>query len=236
MIQWQFHWPWIVSPWAMGLGLLAVLAWVVIHYGREAKKLADQNAHWQGRLGYVVGLIVIRLLVLGLLVVLWSEPTIERTRMGKPSLVLLIDRSASMNHIDPATSLSVPKSAQPSRFTRMVQTLLAGKPSCLERLEESYHVELVAFAEDFRRLQPTGSQSLTELLRGLPSADPLPPKEGHPEEGHPDKRPPAATRLGDAVDFALQRIPETGYSRAGLAGAGLAGAGLAGAGPAVIVL
>jgi hypothetical protein len=82
----------------------------------------------------------------------------------------------------------------------MVQCLLAGSPPLLARLEESYQVELVTFGAEIRRLVPTGSQSLAELLRALPAAD---------ETGQG-----ASTRLGDAVDFALRGQAQIGPAEA----------------------
>jgi hypothetical protein len=242
-VQWQIHWSRFVPPWLLVLGLVAVLAWVVFFYVLENKKVASQDALGQSRMRRVVGLTVIRLGVLGLLIVLWVDPTIERTRMGKPALALLVDRSASMNHIDPLqvipeqngqqmlqparqTDPSTMRSTGSNRFARVVQYLLAGQLSCLQRLEESYHVELVVFDEQFRRLEPTGTQSLNERLRDLRPADAL-----SLDEGNSDPRHPAATRLGDVIDFALQRMPDAGIPRAGPMGGGPMGAS-----PAVIVL
>ena len=221
----HFHLSWPVPIGVVVLVLVAALVWVVAIYSREARPTPSSDLSWPQRSGRrlrrIAGLAALRLLALGLLVLLWAEPTLERSRLGAPSLVLLVDRSASMNHRDPQADLPAPgpasarspvrgvepDSARPSRFARLVRGLLAGQPSLLDRLQQSYRLELVVFADQIRRLEPAGSQTLAELLRGLSPA----------AETTAD----ASTRLGDAVDFAL---------------GGGAGGGLAGGGPAAIVL
>ena len=213
-IQKHFHLSWPVPIGVLVMILIAILAWVLALYARETRLLAGKDTRQPregepGRLGRMAGLVALRLSALALLLILWAGPTLERSRIGPPALVILADRSASMNHRDPRTASqapdalpvgspapdATPSSARPTRFTHMVRYLLAGKPSLLSRLEESYRVELVTFGDTIRRLAPTGSQSLADLLRALPATD--------------KTEAAGATRLGDALDYALREEAKT---------------------------
>ncbi len=178
MMGWHFQLTWNWPVWASLLAAGVAIFWVLSFYAKEKSHL--------GRSGRGL-LVVLRLTAVALLCFLLSEPTIERNRTGKPRLVLLVDRSASMN---------IAGRGNQTRQEQWKRFLTTGDPTFIDRLQASFQVDLVPFADQFALLDSTANESLAETLRVFADFDAA---QGRGKD--------AATRLGDAVDFALRELP-----------------------------
>src|SRR5262245_43452555 len=83
----SWHWP----PWATLLLVLAVVAWTITLYAREASAA--------GR-GYRAILAVLRMTALALVLIMLAQWAITLRLTGPPAFAVIIDRSGSMQIAD----------------------------------------------------------------------------------------------------------------------------------------
>jgi len=92
---WNFtnHFPWLdqFPPWGLVLAAAMLCGYVVWIYLRDAKSVPIPAR---------VGLIVLRLMVIGLALLFLSGVTLSIDRTGLPVVVVLVDHSASMSLVD----------------------------------------------------------------------------------------------------------------------------------------
>lgn len=179
--QWQLqaNWPW--APWLTVLLVVAAVAGVVWLYAREASPAGAM---------YRTLLIVLRLTALALVLVMLSGLLLSATRQGQPRLVVLVDRSASM---ELAT-----KPSNASRLTAVQDWLLQDEGEVLRAWNDNYALELRSVADGDTNL--TG-EDFDQLLANLRNVEPTGPVA-------------ARSRLGDAVATALD--PQQGVPPAAI--------------------
>ncbi len=169
-ISWQ---PWLPASWIGALAALLIIA-AIIAYGRESSA-----GRWRAAL--LGGL---RLGLIGWLTVLMLGPSAatDEPLVGKPTLLILLDRSASM---------LTPDMGRQSRWDYLMQNWLT--PQQLRALESGFDVSLYTFdqqPQSHARFLPQdphapfGDQSLYhrsigQLLRQLPGAAMLILGDGH---------------------------------------------------------
>jgi len=176
--QWRIRWDWNWPFWLSLLMTIAVVIWVVTLYFREASSAGKPVRTL---------LVLLRLASLTLVVAMLAQPAIEWFQIGRPRLVVLVDRSASMEIRDePGLE------GDRSRLKAYQSRLTAGNESLLQAWQSIYDLEVIAFDEQIVLLE-ANETSLSEELQSLTTM------------GTEN----AATRLGDAVDFALRELPGT---------------------------
>jgi len=175
--EWRVLWNWNWPLWVTALAIAAATLWVMTIYFRE-------NSSASKGVRALLGLL--RLTALALVVVMFAQPALEWFRLSRPRLVLLVDRSASMNtqDFDPATATDM------SRIEAWQNILTAGQQPLVEQWQSAYELEVIAFDEQIDRLADT-DQTLAEQLTSF----------------QPSTTAAAGTRLGDAVDYALRELP-----------------------------
>ncbi len=89
--EWRLDATWGWPPWVTLLFVVFAAAWVVTIYARESP---GAGRRWKALL---VGL---RLAVLGLVILMLAEVMISMQRTGLPSVVVIVDESASMSIAD----------------------------------------------------------------------------------------------------------------------------------------
>ncbi len=171
-LEWRVRWSWDWPLWLSALMALVVVGGVAAIYFREVSP-AGKSAR--------VVLTLLRLTALALVLAMLAQPVVERFRMGRPHLVVLVDRSASMNTRD-VTLKKTGKLGDLSRLEATKTLLTAGPDPLLKKWQSTYELEVVALDE-----QITGLDSKLQSLDTSGKAA-------------------AATRLGDAVDYALQEL------------------------------
>ena len=175
-LEWRIHWNWDWPLWVSVLMTIAVVVWVAGLYFREACSASKPVR---------MGLVLLRLTVLALVVAMIAQPAIEWFRTGRPQLVVLVDRSASMDTLDAPS-----RDGKQSRLEASQSLLIKGNQSLLETWQSIYDLEVIAFDEKIVLLD-IKEHSLIEGLQSRTTAA---------EEK-------AGTRLGDAVDYALREVP-----------------------------
>jgi len=174
--QWRIRWDWNWPLWLSFLMTLAVVAWVVMLYLREASSAGKPVRTL---------LVLLRLTAISLVVAMLAQPAIEWFQIGRPRLVVLVDRSASMDIRDePGLE------GDRSRLEAYQSRLTAGKESLLQVWQSVYDLEVIAFDEEIVLLEANKTSLSTELqtLATMGTEN-------------------TATRLGDAVDFSLRELP-----------------------------
>ena len=185
-VRWNWDWP----LWATAAAAVAILAWVVVLYAREQRFVS-------GRVR--AALAVLRLAAVAIVVVMLAQPTIERRRVARPRLAVLVDRSASMITEDvPAADLparsgaTVSEGTMLSRLDARNRILSAGARPLLDALRANYDVDLVPFDAKAERIEAQPGAPVNEwLAQTVIDAD----------DDSSD-----ATRLGDAIDYALRQL------------------------------
>ena len=175
-LEWRILWNW---NWPLWLALLAVVAgvsWVMAIYFHES---SSANRGTRALLG------VLRLVALALALLMFAQPTLEWFQRERPRLVLLVDRSASMNTLDRYPGAK----ADLSRIDAWKKMLTEGEQPLVEKWQSDYRLDVVAFDEQFEQLV----DSETTILEQWKS----PSRTSDSTDG---------TRLGDAVDYALREL------------------------------
>lgn len=172
--DWQVRWNWDWPLWATVLVIGAAVLWVMAIYFRE-------NSTAGKRMRTMLGLL--RLTALALVLLMLAQPVVEWFSLGRPRLVLLVDRSASMSTLDRYKGAA----DEVSRWAALQDLLNAGEQSLLESLQSKYEVEVVTFDEQIKLL-PESETSIAQQLQDI-----VPQDEAS-----------SGTRLGDALDYALR--------------------------------
>ncbi|MCC6492946.1 MAG: hypothetical protein IT424_07990 [Pirellulales bacterium] len=178
-IAWRWPWP----AWLAPLLVACAAAWIITLYAKEPPYV---------RRSVRAALAALRLVSLALLATMLAQPTAERSRVARPRLVVAVDRSNSMETRDvPATQLGgSPGDAAHLSRTDAWRTLLNRRDrSFIDRLQQRFDVDLVQFDAGVE------AASLEKAIL----QDPI-------NSGSPIER-GRATRLGDAIDFALRQLP-----------------------------
>lgn len=171
-LQWHWDWPlWLSVAAAVAVGL-----WVSAIYFRES---------CTGGTGFRLLLVFLRLIAVAIVAIMLSQPTREWLRQGRPRLLVLVDRSASMQ----TPEMEEPSASPRSRLELVKEVLASGEDSLLASWQEGYEIEIVCFDEHFQVLPP-GADSLAEQILQL--------QVGDSQKG---------TRLGEAIDYALRELP-----------------------------
>lgn len=131
--EWRIRWDWNWPLWLSLLMTLAVVAWVVMLYLREASSAGKPVRTL---------LVLLRLTAISLVVAMLTQPAIEWFQKGRPRLVVLVDRSASMDIRDESGLES-----DRSRLEAYQSRLTAGKESLLQVWQSVYDLEVIAFDE-----------------------------------------------------------------------------------------
>ncbi len=143
-LEWQIRWNWDYPLGLSALITIAVVAWVATFYFREASPAGKPMRTL---------LVLLRLAALALVVAMLAQPTIEWFRMGRPRLVLLVDRSASMETHDQPNTVA--------RLEVLKSLLTQNKPSFLKTWQSTYDLDILAFDEQIVLLDANEIQSLT---------------------------------------------------------------------------
>jgi uncharacterized membrane protein len=191
-LQISVRWNWDWSPWVTALAAAAVLFTIATVYAREQQFVSRRVRAM---------LFLLRSISVALVLVMLAQPTIERRRVAPPRMVMLLDVSASMNTRDVPAAELANSSAATSTLTRreaMEQMLEHGTDSLLESLRTRFHVEVVRFAN--------ASELITVPEAGAEHAESEQPAPFEPAAAEAETS-AAATRLGDAIEFALRQLP-----------------------------
>ena len=178
-LEWRLRWDWNWPLWATVLAFVVVIFWVTTIYLRETST-AGKGIRWL--------LSLLRLTAIGLALLMFVQPAVEWFRLERPRLVVLVDRSASMETYDryPGTKTEVSRMATWKKF------LTDGEQPLLEQWRLAYQLDVIAFDEQTKLLVDS-EMSIEEQLRAIHLT-----KESTTTVG---------TRLGDAVDYALRKLP-----------------------------
>ena len=177
-LQWRLRWDWDWPMWLTVAAILLACLWVLSIYFRETSTAGT---------GMRALLSLLRLTALALALLMFAQPAIEWFRLGHPRLVLLLDRSASMDTLDryPETTGDV------ARLDVVKQLLTDGVQSLIDRWLEDYQLDVVIVDERIERLAT--ATSIAEQIELLKVSK---------EYG-------GGTRLGDALDYSLRELPGT---------------------------
>lgn len=174
-IQWQWGVRWSWSPTATVLLIASLVVVVVYAYAREISPA--------GR-GYRILLGILRTLSMALVLLMLTELMLTASRVGKPRLAVLIDRSASMATSDGIAAES--GSGDASRLAAVQQLLSKVQPDLLQRWQSDYELSAATFAG--AASEAMGADlAVSDWLSQL---TPAPDTQG--------------TRLGDAVVAAIE--------------------------------
>jgi len=179
--QWRLRWNWNWPLWFTALAIVAAGLWVMTIYFREASTAGRAMRTLLG---------LLRLTALALVLLMFAQPTVEWFRLGRPRLVLLVDRSASMGTLDCYPVSTGGDSRFASRLETWQTLLTDDDQSLLEQWQSSYQLDVIAFDEQIDPLKESET-SISEQLRAIQIAD----------DGA------SGTRLGDALDYALRELP-----------------------------
>ena len=173
------------APWPTWVSLLilvaaAVLSFVIYWRERPAMvRLGGKNVpvivmRWV--------LAVIRWLLFTLVVFMLYELTLHPYRTDLPDLVVAVDISESMNHVDHykeeqlrqylTNAIQAIDAVDLSRLNLSKEILLGNQPSLLDQLSERYNVRLVTIGDSARRLamEMDAKESLIELKADSPTS------------------------------------------------------------------
>ncbi len=181
-IQWRLRWNWDWPLWATALMIVAAVFWVMVIYFRETSTAGKGIRSLLG---------LLRLTAIGLALLMLAQPAIEWFRLGRPRLVLLVDRSASMGTLDHYPGATPDASRDVTRIEAWQKILTGGEQPLIEQWQADYQLDAIAFDERVERLVDLET-SLAEQLGGFDLAG----------ETASD-----GTRLGDAIDYALRELP-----------------------------
>ncbi len=175
--NWRLRWEWDWPLWATVLIIAAAVAWVIVIYSRESASA--------GR-GMRMLLALLRLSAIGLAALMLAQPTIEWFRLGRPRLVVVADKSASMATVDRYGGVD----SEQSRVEAWQALLVGGEQPLLAEWQSNYDLDVVAFDDQVTHFDEAES-TLVDRLKDITV----------------DEQEATGTRLGDAVDFALRELP-----------------------------
>ena len=164
------HWTW--APWATVLFAVLAVVGVGYLYSRESSPAGKAYR------GLLAGL---RLVAIALVLVMLSELMMSTSQTGLPRLVVLLDRSASMD-------LPLEGQTTETRLDAARELMLADNAALLSQLAESYQLEVRLVGDG---TQPVESLETDRLQTELTSLN-------------ADDANARASRLGDALAAALE--------------------------------
>ncbi|NOY30370.1 MAG: VWA domain-containing protein [Planctomycetes bacterium] len=144
-LEWRIRWNWDWPLWLSVLMTISVVAWVAALYFREASSAGKPMRTL---------LALLRLAALTLVVAMLAQPAIEWFRTGRPRLVVLVDRSASM-----ATRDQPSVDGDQSRLAALKSFL---NQSFLKTWQSTYDLDLVALDEQTVRVETLQSLTTSE--------------------------------------------------------------------------
>ncbi len=178
LLDWRLRWNWNWPLWVTVLTIVAATLWVMAIYFRETSSAGKGMRTLLGML---------RLTALGLVLLMFAQPVVEWFRLGRPRLVLLVDRSASMETIDRVPG----KATDVTRLEACRELMVGGEQPLIAQWQADYELDVIAFDEQIERLVESETP-LAEQLNMLVM-------KGENASG--------GTRLGDSVDYALRELP-----------------------------
>ncbi len=155
---WRAPWPATWPAWLVLLAGIAIAAYVVWVYRRDAASVA-----WPKRLG----LTALRLGVLLTALLLLSEISLVVIRTGLPSCVVLLDTSASMTLPGLAKSTAGTATPGPDRIALAQELLTRNNGEFLEQLLRNYQLRLYRFSDTAIPLTQTDVNDKTQLQAAL---------------------------------------------------------------------
>ncbi|QDU55002.1 vWA domain-containing protein [Aeoliella mucimassa] len=165
------HWTW--APWATVLFAVLVIVGIGYLYSRETSPA--------GR-AYRVLLATLRLVAIALVLVMISELMVSTSQTGLPRLVVLLDRSASMN-------LPAANASNESRLDLARQLLVADQAEWIRQLESRYEIDLRLVGDGTQPIDSLADDQLTGELETLDA----------------DEAAARTSRLGDALSAAIDQ-------------------------------
>ncbi len=175
--NWRLRWDWDWPLWATMLMIAAAVAWVIAIYLRESSSA--------GR-GMRSVLAMLRLSTIALAALMLVQPRLEWFSLGRPRLVVVADKSASMATFD----LYPGADSERSRVEAWQTLLVGGEQPLLAEWQSTYDLDVVAFDDQVIHLDENESTLIDRL-----------------KEIKVDEQEAVGTRLGDAIDFALRELP-----------------------------
>ena len=178
-LEWRLRWNWNWPLWVTFLVIVTAVLWVMAIYFRETSTAGKGIRTLLGSL---------RLTALALALLMFAQPTLEYFWLGKQRLVLLLDRSSSMDALEryPGTKIEMSRRASWKKF------LTEGDQPMLQKWQSDYQLDVLEFDNQIQQLVDS-ERSITEQIQPNPLARPLASASG--------------TRLGDAIDYALRKLP-----------------------------
>lgn len=197
---WRTPWPGGLPTWAVVLLFLALVAYVVFIYAKDAATLP-----WKTRLG----LVTLRLLAIGMVLFFLTELKLSVDRTGLPVVVVLWDDSESMNFEDQyrdEDSAAVAKRIlkegrfnEPTRFNLAKGLLTQDEGAFLKELLDRHKLRIYRFSDN---TVPVSVGDREELLRSEDVDQLLPVLSELKAEGE-------LTRPGPAVQKVLDDLRGT---------------------------
>ena len=171
-LQRRICWTWDLPLWTSVLLTVLAVAWITTIYFRENSPAGKPLR---------LLLTLLRTTAVALAVVMFAQPVEEWFRLGKPRLVVLVDRSTSMSTADVDNK---------PRLVAEKTALAEGEEALLAKWQDSYQLDVVTFAEDVAPIV-SDQESVLAKLKSVETSD----------------DPQAGTRLGDALLYALRELP-----------------------------
>ncbi|MEM9657226.1 MAG: hypothetical protein AAF961_02590, partial [Planctomycetota bacterium] len=190
--QVRLEWPW---PAWLVLGLtIGAAAWAVLMYSLEQVSV--------GRF-YRIALVILRVAAIISLLLMVVGPVVQLRRVERPRLALLLDTSASMSIEDVRTSkhrtADRPSDAAGTtrgqqRFAAIKHWLTDGSAPLIDELARRYDLQITACGESFATLPTNAPPQNSTALEGMAATSTVDAAG-------------SASRLGDAVAFAVRHVP-----------------------------
>jgi hypothetical protein len=182
---WQLDTAWRWAPWVTVLLVIAAVAWTVFVYTRESTTAGRR---------YRTLLVTLRLIAVGLVLIMIAQWALALRLTGPPAIVLLIDRSASMEtadrYADPQLVSQINEQlaecglGDATRLNLAKLLLTRDDGRFVKELSKGYRLELYYVDGAIERIP-----SATEVVQRIASLRELSPSGPNRD----------ATRLGDAV-------------------------------------
>ncbi len=182
---WQLDTAWRWAPWVTVLLVIAAIAWTVFLYARES---TTAGRHYRALL------VTLRLIAVGLVLIMIAQWALALRLTGPPAIVLLVDRSASMETADRFADAQLVSQIErqlaecglsdATRFNLAKLLLTRDDGRFVKELSKRYRLE-VYYVDGAIERTPSATD-VVELIQSL-------------REMSPSGATRNATRLGDAV-------------------------------------
>ena len=164
---WQLETAWSWAPWATLLLVAFCVGWVAYFYARESPTASP---------GLRALLASMRIMAIGLVMMMIAELALSVEQTGRPSLVLIVDESASMSIVDQYDDVNLRETLvnrlqqsgldQPSRLNLARLVLLDDNAALLSKLQQDYRLHTYALSDAARALPVDPAELTTRLLSG----------------------------------------------------------------------